>query len=305
MGDLDQAALTERVLRLGNLSPWNRLTTAELDLIASAGREVVAATRTLLVPAEERSSALFVALSGRLRAVRNGQPVPGDPVRAFYGGASLLGDSVISADVVAEPGTVLYVLDRDTFFSVLEEHGALQRSLLRVMSRQVIDMRGEEIVTSGAAAGPQPAALSSADLLSRMRILRETLGLEWHSLPVIAQLARAALVRRTKPGGAIWQKANGPASVVVVLEGAVDVLRPGVVTKRVRPGEGVGMVEALAGTPIAYEGVAATDTLTVEVTAAELQEAIEDHDDFCQDLVRVVALELNSRTFKGLVGAHA
>jgi len=305
MGDLDQAALTERVLRLGNLAPWNRLTTAELDLIASAGREVVSATRTLLVPAEERSSALFIALSGRLRAVRNGQPVPGDPVREFYGGASLLGDSVISADIVAEPGTVLYVLDRDTFFSVLEEHGALQRSLLRVMSRQALEMRGEEIVTSGAAAGPQPVALSSSDLLSRMRILRETLGLEWHSLPVIAQLARAALVRRTKPGGAIWQKANGSASVVVVLEGAVDALRPGVVTKRVRPGEGVGMVEALAAAPMAYEGVAATDTLTVEVTAAELQEAIEDHDDFCQDLVRVIALELNSRNFKGLVGAHA
>jgi CRP-like cAMP-binding protein len=305
MADLEPAALTERVLRLGRLTPWNRLTTAELDLIASAGREVVSTTRTLLVPAEERSSALYVALSGRLRALRDGQPLPGDPVREFYGGASLLGDSVISADVVAEPGTVLYVLDRDTFFSVLEEHGALQRSLLRVMSGEVIAMRGDEIVTSGTAGGPQQSAPSAAGLLSRMRVLRDTLGLEWRSLPVLAQLARAALVRRTPPGGAVWSKADTSASVVVVAEGAIDVLRNGAGARRVRPGEGVGMAEALAGAAMAYEGVAPTDTTTVEVTAAELQEAIEDHDDFCQDLLRVIALELNSRIFKGLAVVHA
>jgi CRP-like cAMP-binding protein len=301
MADLDQAAITERVLRLGRISPWNRLTTDELELMASAGREVISTTRTLLVPAEERSSALFVALSGRLRALRNGQPVPGDPLREFYGGASLLGDSVLSADVVAEPGTVLFVLDRDTFFSGLEEHGALQRSLLRAMSKEVIDLRGAEVVTSGT---QQPPG-SSSGLLSRVRLLRDALGLESRSLPVLTQLARGALVRRTARGSAVWDKASGSASVVVALEGAVDVLRKGVVAKRVRPGEGVGMAETVASVPMDYDGVATDDTITVEVSAAEMQEALEDHDDFCQDLMRVVALELHRRVFKDLVMAHA
>jgi len=301
MADLDQAAITERVLRLGRISPWNRLTTDELELMASAGREVISTTRTLLVPAEERSSALFVALSGRLRALRNGQPVPGDPLREFYGGASLLGDSVLSADVVAEPGPVLFVVDRDTFFSVLEEHGALQRSLLRAMSKEVIDLRGAEVVTSGT---QQPPG-SSSGLLSRVRLLRDALGLESRSLPVLTQLARGALVRRTARGSAVWDKASGSASVVVALEGAVDVLRKGVVAKRVRPGEGVGMAETVASVPMDYDGVATDDTITVEVSAAEMQEALEDHDDFCQDLMRVVALELHRRVFKDLVMAHA
>jgi CRP-like cAMP-binding protein len=92
---------------------------------------------------------------------------------------------------------------------------------------------------------------------------------------------------------------------VVALEGAVDVLRKGVVAKRVRPGEGVGMAETVASVPMDYDGVATDDTITVEVSAAEMQEALEDHDDFCQDLMRVVALELHRRVFKDLVMAHA
>ncbi len=305
MADLDQAAITERVLRLGRSPPWNRLTTAELDLLASAGREVVSPTRTLLVPAEERSSALYVALTGRLRAMRDGQPVPGDPLREFYGGASLLGDSVISADVVAEPGTVLFVLDRDAFFSVLEEHGAFQRSLLRILSAEVIALRGGEVVTSGTVTGPPQSALPSSGLLSRMRLLRDALGLESRTLPVLAQLVRAALVRHTAADAAIWDHAGGPASVVVVLEGAFEVLRKGVLAGRVHAGEAVGLAEAVAAAPMDCDGVAVENTITVELSGAELQEAIEDHDDFCQDLMRVMARELHSRIFGSLVIARA
>jgi CRP-like cAMP-binding protein len=305
MPELDQAAMTERVLRLGRTGPLNHLNTQELDLLASAGREVVCTRRTMLVPAQERATALYVPLTGRLTAVRDGQPVPGDPVRNFYGGTSLLSDAVISADVVAEPGTVLFVLDRDAFFAVLEEHGDFQRTLLRIFSERLIELRGSELVISGTHASTGPTKLPSADVLSRMRLLRDALELQSRSLPVLAQLARAAHVRRTPAAGMVWENDGADASVVVVVEGAVDVRFKGVVQRRIHPGEGVGLTEAIASAPMACEGIAVDQATTVELSCAEMQEAIEDHDDFCQDLIRVMALEMHKRIFPELAVVHA
>jgi CRP-like cAMP-binding protein len=305
MADLDPPAITERVLRLGRIPPMNRLTTTELELLATAGREVVYTRRTLLVPSDERAMAFYVALTGRLTALRDGQPVPGDPIREFYGASSMLGDAVLAADIVAEPGTVLFVLDRDAFFAVLEEHGAFQRSLLRILSGRVMELRQGEVVTSGRPVGNQFSELPTSDLLFRMRLFREALGLESRSLPVLAQLVRSARLRQTAPAGVIWDTAGGPASAVVVVQGAFEVRREGVAARRVLPTECVGFTEAVAGVPIAYEGFAVGDTTTAELSSAEIHEAIEDHDDFCQDLIRVMALEIHRRTLVSAVAMHA
>jgi CRP-like cAMP-binding protein len=305
VAELDPAVITERVLRLGRAPPIGRLSTAELDVIASAGREVVCATRTLLVPAEERAPALFVALTGRIRVVRAGQPVSADPVWEFYGGTSLLSDSVIAADVVAEPGTVLFVLDRDVFFALLEEHGDLQRSLLRILSARVIELRAGEVVTSGSSAGTTHAGKASSNLLSRMGLLRDALGLESRSLPVLTQLARAAQTRHTLAGNPVWTLSEGPANVVVVVDGVLEVMRAGSVAKRVLPGEALGLAESVAAVPMVFQGMAPGDLTTIELTGSEMQEAMDDHDDFCQDLMRVMAFEVHRRTFEGLLVARA
>jgi CRP-like cAMP-binding protein len=305
MSELEPGSMTERVLRLGRVPPLNRLTTAELELLASAGREVLYTKRTLLVPADERAMAFYVALTGRLTAVRGGQPVPGDPIREFYGASAMVGDAVLAADIVAEPGTVLFVLDRDAFFAVLEEHGALQRSLLRIMSLRVLELRKGGIVTSGVAIGEQRSDFPVSDLLFRMRLFRDALGLESRSLPVLAQLVRSVHFRQTSPGGVLWDGSNVPANVVVALRGAIDAGREGTATTRLRPIESVGLTEAVAGVPMAFEGLAVGETTTVELKSAELQEAIEDHDDFCLDLFRVMAHEMHRLTLASSVVAHA
>lgn len=305
MADLEPAALTERVLRLGRAPPLGRMTTDQLALFAAAGREVVYTRRTLLVPAEERAMALYVPLTGRLRALRDGQPVAGDAIRDFYGGTALLSGSVIGADVVAEPGTALFILDRDALLAVLEEHGAFARSLLRNMSEHVIELRRGEIVKSGNRAEVDRRALPSSDLLSRIRLLRDALGLGARSLPVLAQLARAAHVRRTASNGAVWETSAEPARVVVVVQGEIELRQDVRVVGRVHAGEAVGMTEAVAAIAVTHAGMAVEETVTVEVSCAELEEAIQDHDDFCQDLIRVMALELHQRSFGDLVSSHA
>jgi CRP-like cAMP-binding protein len=305
MGDLDPAALTERVLRLGRSLPLSHMTTDELALLALAGREVTYTRRTVLVPAEDRASALYVPLTGRLRAVRGGQAVPGDPIRDFYGGTSLLSRSVISADVVAEPGTALFVLDRDVFLALLEEHGALARSMLHHFTRRLIELRDTEVITSGVRAGGEQSKFASSDLLSRMSLLRDALGVESRTLPVIAQLARATHVRHSTAGAVLWESSSEAARFAVTANGVVELRRNGLVVGRVHVGEGVGMAEAVAMAPVNYSGVATEETTTFELSCAEMQEAIEDHDDFCLDLIRVISLELHQRMFGALVVSNA
>ena len=305
MASVEPATITERVLRLRRTPHLSRLATGDLELLAYAGREIVCATRTTLVPADELASALYVPLTGRLKAMRNGQVVAGELVREFYGGTALLSDSVITADVIAEAGTILFVLDRDALFAVLEEHGTLQRTLLRILSERVIELRGSEFVTSGKRMEESPRGFPSSDLLRRIRLLRDSLGLESRSLPVLAQLARAALVRRFPAGEVVWEPADGQPRVVIVVQGALDVSQSDLIAARVRPGESVGMTEAVAGARLMSAGKAVEETVTVELSGPEMQEAIDDHDDFCQDLTRAMAYELHRRTFRDLVGSHA
>jgi CRP-like cAMP-binding protein len=305
MGDLDPASLTERVLRLGRSPPLSRMTTDELALLALAGREVTYTRRTVLVPAEDRAPALYVPLTGRLRAVRGGQAVPGDPIRDFYGGTSLLSRAVISADVVAEPGTALFVLDRDVFFALLEEHGALARSMLHHMSRRLIELRGTDIITSGAQVSEGQPKFVSSDLLTRMRLLRDALGVEPRAMPVIAQLARATHVRNLTARAILWEPSSDVARFVVVAKGLVEILRNGLVVSQVHAGEGIGMAEAIAMAPVSYGAVAAAETTAFELSCAEMQEAIDDHDDFCLDLIRVISLELHKRMFGALIVSNA
>jgi CRP-like cAMP-binding protein len=300
MADLeDPAVLTERMLRLAQAPPFSFLLTEDLQTVVSAGREVVCTSRTLLVPAEQRADAHYVALTGRLRALRNGKPVLDDIVRTVYGGLSLLSEDGIPADVVAEPGTVLFVLDRDVFSALLEENGSLGRTLLHAMSEHLIQLRRGQTVTSGSTVRIQPSGPGALDLVARMLLLRDALGLESRSLPVLTQLARSAQVRRTPAGRPMWNSEAGPADVVVVVQGSLELCQVGVDPERIRPGQALGLVEAIAGVPMPCEGNTFAETTSIVLSHGELQEAIDDHDDFALDLLRLLAVEFRRRLFAG------
>src|SRR5262249_56525180 len=111
MGELDLAVLAERLLRLKRTYPFDGLSEGSLALLAAAGREVVCPGRTQLVAEGERASAHWVPLTGRLRGLRGGEPLPEDPIREGAGGLSVLTELALPCDIVAEPGTVLFVLD--------------------------------------------------------------------------------------------------------------------------------------------------------------------------------------------------
>ena len=141
MADVDPAIIAERLLRLKCTRPFDGLDTQSLSILVSAGREMVCSTTTRLAAEGERASAHWVALTGRLQALRRAEPLPGEPIEEGFGGLSLLTELPLPVDLVAEAGTVLFVLDADALIETLEEHGALARAVLRAMAGSLLDAR--------------------------------------------------------------------------------------------------------------------------------------------------------------------
>lgn len=291
MADVDAASIAERLLQLKCTRPFDGMDTRSLSVLAGAGREVVCSTRTQLAAEGERASAHWVPLTGRLEALRRGEPVPGEPIESGFGGLSLLTEQPMPVDLFAEAGTVLFVLDADALLETLEENGGLAREALRAMARSVLDARRKAGTSESA-----PVTVHSReqgqqfDLVSRMMLIRSAVGLQARNAAILTRLARVARVERLPPGRILGPA--GPADLVVVVEGKLE----GRPDDEDGPASGrgalYGLMETVLSVPRTVPVVTTTGTTVLVVSHSEIQEALEDDDRLCIGLIRLAALEL-------------
>jgi CRP-like cAMP-binding protein len=289
MPELDPATLAERVLRLSRSPPFDMMPVEDVTVLAGAGRELSFPTRTVLAHAGERAMAHYVPLAGRLRLESAGPLLEATDTHGGLGALSVLGNVPLPADLVAEPNSVLLLLDRDALLNVLEEHGHLARTFLRMIAVKLLELRRAR----GAVArpSPPPPATTRLDLVSRMLTLREALGLGIDGMATIARLARVAKARQF-PAGELICDATQPADVLILLEGSLALTGPKEAARRVGPGEVLGLVEAVAGIPVSLRATASQDTTTLVLSHHELAEDIEDEDSLCFELLRSFAAQL-------------
>ncbi|HET9155942.1 MAG TPA: cyclic nucleotide-binding domain-containing protein [Myxococcaceae bacterium] len=294
MGELDPAVLAERMLWLRRTHPFEAFSPESLTLLAAAGREVVCSARTQLVSEGERASAHWVALTGRLHALRGGEPLSGDPIKDGAGGLSILTELAYPCDLVAEPGTVLFVLDADALLETLEEHGRLARAALRAMAQSVLDTRRREGRMEPAAVTVAAAKIRHRmDLVGRMLVLRSAVGLRTRNAGVLTRLARVARMETVPRGRSLWPDRTAPANLVVVTDGALDGRPDDEEAPRSGRGALYGLMEAVASVPRDSPVIATAESTALVVSQAEIQEALEDDDDrICLALIRLAALEL-------------
>ena len=288
MPELDPATLAERVLRLSRSAPFDLMPVEDVTVLAGAGREQSFPVRTVLAHAGERAMAHYVPLAGRLR-LAGGPVLEATEMHGGLGALSVLANVPLPGDLVTEAGSVLLVLDRDAFLGVLEEHGHLARTILRLIAQKVLELRR----TRGALPRPPPPPppTTRLDLVSRMLILREALGLGSDGMATIARLARVARARRWSAGEKLCD-ATQPADVLIILEGSLMVSVPGAPARTARPGEVLGLVEAVAGVPVSITATATQETTALVLSHHELAEDIEDEDSLALELIRNFAIQL-------------
>jgi CRP-like cAMP-binding protein len=294
MIDSDRSLVTERVLALARLAPFQILSAEELSLIALAGREEVVSRRTVIVAAGEQPGALYVPLSGELELAPAG-PRSGtaeNPARAAA--LALLGEVPLGTNLVAPAGTELLVVPRDALVALLEERGQLCRNLLAALAARLRAWGGGDGPTFRVSKGPLS---TQTDLFARMLVFRKLLGPGGSGMSAVARLARVARELRLEPGATITPSAD-QADLLVIMEGSLQFLRRDCTEHVARAGEVVGLVEAVVGVPLPFatEATALVPTAVLAVSAAELAQAIEDEDLLRLALVRGFAAELAAVT---------
>jgi CRP-like cAMP-binding protein len=289
MPELDPATLAERVLRLSRSPPFDLMPVEDVTVLAGAGREKSFPTRTVVGHAGERAMAHYVPLAGRLRLESRGRVLEATDTHGGLGALSVLGNVPLPADLVAEPGSVLLVLDRDALLNVLEEHGHVARTFLRMIAVKLLELRRARGAIARPA--PPPPPTTRLDLVSRMLTLREALGLGIDGMATVARLARVAKARQF-PAGQLLCDAAQPADVLILLEGSLALDGPKAPSRNAGPGEVLGLVEAVAGIPVTLRATASQDTTALVLSHHELAEDIEDEDSLCFELLRSFAAQL-------------
>ena len=289
MPELDPATLAERVLRLSRSAPFDQMPVEDVTVLAGAGREQSFPIRTVLAHAGERAMAHYVPLAGRLRLDSSGPVFEATESHGGLGALSVFGGAPLPADLVVDPGSVLLVLDRDALLGVLEEHGHLARTILRLLALKLLELRRARGALPRSQ--PPPPPTTRLDLVSRMLILREALGLGIDGMATIARLARVARARQWAAGEMICD-ASQPADVVIILEGSLEVKAPGASTRTARPGEVLGLVEAVAEVPVSLRATASLATTALVLSHHELAEDIEDEDSLSLELIRSFSAQL-------------
>jgi len=183
---------------------------------------------------------------------------------------------------------VLLVLDRDALMGVLEEHGHVARSTLRLLAHRLLDIRRARGIESRPSRPPPTLRL---DLVSRMLTLRDALGLGIDGMATIARLARVARARQFERGAVVCE-GDQLADVVIPLDGELVLQLPRGRERIARPGEVLGLVEAVAGVPVAERATAGTEATALVLSHHELAEDIEDEDALCFELIRSFAAQV-------------
>jgi len=295
MPELDPATLAERVLRLSHTAPFDLMTAEELTVLAAVGREQAFPTRTVLVNGGERARAHYVPLTGRLELHTKHAELEAFARQSGIGVLSVLGRVPMPGDLVAEAGAVLLILDRDALLNTLEEHGGLCRTVLRLLASKLLDLRRRN---SFAPAKPSSPPRARWDLVSRMLLLREALGLGMDGLAMVSRLARSTHAGQVPRGTSAWT-ADQAADVLIPLEGSLRLRTRNGVEREVSPGEVLGLVESVAGVPMEAQATAIEDTTALVLSHAELAEAIEDEDALCFELIRSFAAQMWSQLTGG------
>jgi CRP-like cAMP-binding protein len=282
-----------RVLAMTRLAPFQILPPAELSQLALAGREEVVVRRRVLVKAGQRPDALHVPLRGDLSMTGGEKNPDWNPAR--LAGLALLGERCVTADLVAPSGTVLLVLERDTFFAVLEEHGQLCRHLLRALASQLHTLRKASGPAFRVSEHPTP---EGTNLVSRMLVLRKLLGPGGGRIAVVTRLARVAREVRLASGMAVGSAPRG-TDVLIITQGALRLFPNHGTGRLARAGEVVGLAEAVAGVPLPVQAVTTVPTTALVIAQPDLTEAIEDDDLLCFELIRGFAAALSTEEIGG------
>jgi CRP-like cAMP-binding protein len=272
----------ERLLLLRRVRGLASLPPADLAVLADSARERFAARGTALLRAGEPVRAVHLVLEGRVRTRRHGRELELAERGAAVGGDLLLARDPAGLDAIAVTDAVTLELDRESLLDALEDRFGIFASVLREISRELVEL----LVANGAGAVPAaPPRRAPAppegeiDLADRILLLRSRTPFEPCSIDALASVAERAEELRLPVGEPLWRAGDSAAHTLVVVRGAVRCAARGGAPFRLGAGENLGALEALAGLPRWHDAVVEEPLVALRADVEHVLDVLEDHAD--------------------------
>ena len=297
-GDVRLTGPLERALHLKTVPVLSGLAPRELATLARYTRERYHVPgETILVPGAPVDR-LLVIISGTVRATggehRDEELGPGRAI----GYLSLLSGDSSDLEAKAVTGATVLEVEREALEDLFEDDVHILYGQAQILARRLLAVRkripdGTELAPDGW--DPIPDALG-ADLIARLRYMRQGGAFRNASLDALVELARRLEEVSFAPGETIWRTGTASGYAVILTAGRVRCTLPDGRHFIAGPGYPMGNLESQCGELRWYDATAETPTHGLRAETQFFLDIMEDHvqmardylSSFARNVIRVI-----------------
>lgn len=242
-------------------------------------------------------SVIYFVLDGELVVERDGKPF------GVFGPRSVVGvlpafarDPSTFVATVTQDATALRLRFED-MLEVFEDHFDMLQSALTAMSRNTIELR--RLIRPHAAYDaelreqPDEVGGEPLGLIERMLVLRSSLAVHTH-IDELAELARAAQEVHFAHGATLWDEHEPATHMLIVVRGRVQSNTRDGLSFAFGPGDLVGALDTISGTPRWFTAKAEGVVVALAVERDALLDLVEDQAELGFDILRMLAQVLTT-----------
>jgi CRP-like cAMP-binding protein len=275
----------ERLIALRTCAAFDALSGAELWRIAACLRPRHIARGEVLTLEGLPRSTLDLVVSGQLEVLESDTRTLLGP-GAVAGSLTALLDEAPSPRITAKARTLVLAFERSDLEDLLDDDFSIFLGILRGAARSLVERRPSHEQPVEFQVAPLTPRGSAPSLVERILTLKSTPHLARAELAALAALAEGSEERAFDADAALLAQAVVPERFLVVRAGGVTI---GAAPNSFREGDAVGLVEALAGAPVAFVATARGPVHALSVATSLLLDLVEDYPSLGLGLLRTLA----------------
>lgn len=277
----DFVSLFDRMLALKGFQGFSHLTPEELTPLARQAEPRRFAKDDVLLRASQVSSSLFFLLEGSVSLRDGTRRLLTISPRAVVGGLSAFARQPTKHDLVADEALLLLELPYRSALQLLENNFSILHSVLQGMARALLRARQEVGPFTGFEEQIQPDMVLGdrpLGVFDRMRILLQSMPVEWPNVAALAELARDTTIERYPAHQQLWREGDDSGYTLVLLQGTLRCeAQGGSRTFRFGPLDFVGTSDSAAGLPRWYTATSEAPLVALRIDANKLFDVYEEY----------------------------
>lgn len=291
----------ERIHALRSLFGSSGPSTTALAALAAQSEAVRIPQGMQLMREGELSGLVYVVVQGELVAEARGKLLGRFGPRNVVGSLAAFARDPRGVNCSAARETIALRVRADDMFEVFEDHFELMQAVMEALARASIELRRGLSPHAGydrQLAPDPPLPPEALDLVERMLSLRRTLAMHTH-IDELAELARAAQEVHFRKDAPLWFASETAGNMLILVRGSVRAHTNDGQSFRFGPGDLVGGLDTLAGTPRWYDAVAERHVIALSLERDAILDLCEDQAELGFDFLRLLAtmlLALRERT---------